>query len=382
VIAHIDMDSFFASVEQAVNPSLYGKPVIVGGRPDRKRTVVCSASYEAKKFGIESGMASQVAYRLCPQAIFVPANTAKYLYTSKEISRLLECYSDRVEEASVDEFYLDLTGVNVNDALKLSRDIKEKIKRRFNITGSIGIGPNRMVSKLASKLSKPDGLLAVSRENIPILFENLPIQKIAGIGPRITAKLNGLGVYTCGQLSKFPRELLTSYFGVYGLWLYSVSRGEDSSFVSAGNADIQKSIGHSITVSRDLYTRDDVSAYILMLSEMVGKRLRRDNLMARVVRITIRYRDLEMFSKQKTLPNPISSTSDIYGNVLLILGTIKLNSPVRLLGVSLSGLIENLNQSLIFEADKRPIYLNRAIDSINERFGDFTLTYAKTLTIP
>lgn len=377
----MDMDSFFASVEQAVNPHLKGKPIIVGGRPDRKRTIVCSASYEAKRFGVESGMPAWQASRLCPKAIFVPADTAKYLSTSENILGLLKCYTYKVEEASIDEFYMDLSNMSLNEAIRVSKEIKEKIKKAFDITCSIGIAPNKMLSKLASKLSKPDGLLVIQREDIPFLLENLPIEKIAGIGPNIKERLNNLGVYACGQLEKFPKDLLMKYFGILGTWLFDACRGEDNSLVLSGDSDIQKSIGHSITVSRDLYTKEEVSAYLLMLSEMTGRRLRKNNLLAKTIRLTIRYRDLTVFSRQNTLSNFVNSTIDIYRNALSIFSHIKLKSSIRLLGISLSRLIKNPCQGLLFEEEKRLSRLTNAIDSINERFGEFTLTYAKTLTI-
>lgn len=375
------MDSFFASVEQAVNPHLKGKPVIVGGRPDKKRTIVCAASYEAKQFGIESGMPSWQAYKLCPGAVFIPADTARYLSTSEGISGLLKYYTNKVEEASIDEFYMDLSNMSLNEAIGVLKEIKEKIKRTFGITCSIGIAPNKMLSKLASKLSKPDGLLVIQKEDIPFLLENLPIEKIAGIGPNIKERLNNLSVYTCGELSKFPRDLLIRYFGIYGGWLYNASRGEDSSPVLTESSDIQKSIGHSITVAKDLYAKEEISAYLLMLSEMVGFRLRKGNLLARIIRITIRYKDLGTFSKQKTLFNPINSTFDIYKNALYLFSYIKLKAPVRLLGVSLTSLIKDSCQGILFEKEKGLTRLSKVIDSINERFGEFTITYAKTLTI-
>ncbi|MFH0839183.1 MAG: DNA polymerase IV [Candidatus Omnitrophota bacterium] len=380
-ILHLDMDAFFASIEQAVNPRFKGKPVIVGGRPDRQRTVVCSASYEAKKFGIESGMSSWMAYKLCPKAIFIPADTAKYLHTSHCISELLKSYSEKLEQSSIDEFYLDVSGSDVIFIKEISHRIKETIKQSFDITASIGIAPNKMLAKLASKLSKPDGLLIIKKENAPLILHNLPVEKIAGIGLKTKQRLNGLGIYTCGQLMGLPNDLLVRYFGILGNWLYNVCRGEDDSVVSSSDGLTQKSIGHSITVSKDVYSQEVISGYLLMLSEMVGTRLRKDNLSAQVIQLTIRYKDLSTFSRQKTLSDYMYSTESIYKNVLYLFSYIKLKAPVRLLGVGLSGLIVNPQQGLLFECDKKNILLNRAVDSINERFGDSTVTYAKILLL-
>jgi Nucleotidyltransferase/DNA polymerase involved in DNA repair len=304
-ILHIDMDAFFASVEQAANPGLRGKPLIVGGRPDRKRTVVCAASYEAKRLGIDSGMSAQEAFRICPQAVFVAADSAKYLYVSGRISDMLRYYSPQLEQASIDEFYLDVTGCDARfgSYLELGMHIKNAISAQFHITGSVGISINRLMSKIASKLKKPDGMLILDEPDIPIVLADLPVGKIPGIGSRLTRRLHELSVFSFADLRKFPRDLLAEKFGKIGMWMYGVAHPQ-----CVDEEEIQrydqpesppKSVGHSYTVPHNLYSRQEVEAWLRLLSEMVAARLRRYGREARIVHVYLRKPDMESVGQEK-----------------------------------------------------------------------------------
>ncbi|MDP3142556.1 MAG: DNA polymerase IV, partial [Candidatus Omnitrophota bacterium] len=208
---HIDMDAFFASVEQAINPTLKGKPLIVGSRDNQYHTVVCAASYEAKAFGISSGMPTAQAFKLCPQAQFVAADSAKYSYTSRKIYELLQNFSPGIEYASIDEFVLNPDGLELMFGAPeiMAHKIKDNIKQEFNLTCSVGIAQTRILAKLASKLNKPDGLMAIKEKGLLGVLENTPVEKLCGVGPAFKVRLNNLGVFNCLELLKTPKKLLT-----------------------------------------------------------------------------------------------------------------------------------------------------------------------------
>ncbi|MCG2675844.1 DNA polymerase IV, partial [bacterium] len=382
LIMHIDMDAFFASIEQQINPALRGRPLIVGGRPGRERTVVCAASYEARRFGVKSGMSSREALRLCSQALFLPADSAKYLYTSDRIGEILQEYTPQVEDYSIDEFFLDISSSqpSFGKAEGIARRIKKRIWEEFGITCSIGIAPNKLLAKLASELEKPDGLTIVKLEGVPGLLEDLPVEKLAGIGEKLKKRLERLGIATCGHLGRYPVKELERRFGVVGRMLSAMGRGEDESPVGyCDEVSSPKSMGHSQTFARDTRNPAFIRCQLLFLSERVARRLRKAGLKGRTVSLVLRDSNFCTFSRQITLPEPTSDGYQVYLRALFLLERLDLGwREVRLVGVSASSLSPSKQLSL-FLREQRGQRLLQTIDRINDKHAEFTLLPAACL---
>lgn len=376
IIMHIDMDAFFASVEQRCNPHYRGKPIAVIG--SGKRTVVTTASYEARRFSIKTGMTVPEARKLCPEMIFVVGNNEKYTDTCVRIVSILKQYSPKLEVYSIDESFLDLSDCN-RDPIKIAKEIKEKIKEEVGLTCSIGIGPNKLIAKLASDMKKPDGLVRIRDKEVQKLFETLPVEELCGIGDKTKAKLLTLGIKTCKDLGSASTSLLRKKFGIIGEALKLMGQGIDNSpIIPSEEAPEAKSIGHSMTMEKDETDTIRLKKYLLQLSEMVGRRLRRESMCGKTIHLTIRYSDFETFSKQRTVEEYIKDTSSIYDAALKIFDSIKLNKAVRLLGVSISNLRKDL-QIPLFNEEKKENELTKAVDKINDAYGDFSVTRASLL---
>lgn len=379
-VMHIDMNAFFASVEQRCNPSLRGKPIAVVGSAER--TVVTTASYEARAFGVKTGMNRYEAKRACPALIFVVGDNRKYIDTSVRMLEILKGFSPRIEAYSIDEAFVDIAGCLSLFASPeaLGREAKERVKKELGITCSVGIAPNKLLAKLASDMQKPDGLVLIRPEDVAGLLEELPVGELWGIGPRLTASLALIGVRTCGQLGSAPAGVLRKRFGIIGERLHLMGQGiYPSPIVPMGEEAGAKSVGHSMTLPRDITDRSLVRRYLLKLSEMVGARARAHDLKGRKVALTIRYADFFTFSRVRTLPLPTNDTHAIYRSALAILEAIRLRSSVRLLGVSISDMASGSNQMELFEGDRRRERLLGAVDEINNHFGRSTLTWASLL---
>jgi DNA polymerase IV len=376
-ILHIDMDAFFASVEQVVNPNLKAKPIIVCG--SHTRTVVLTASYEARDFGVRTGMTRPEAKRLCPNLICVPAHNDRYADTCRQLLQIYERYTPLVEVFSVDEAFLDLTGSGrlFGGDEAVAKMIKAAVAKRFGLSCSIGIAPNRLLAKLASGLKKPDGLVILKPYDIPPLLEDLPTRELCGIGPRLEKRLAALNIRTCGQLGRATAELLTHHFGVIGSRLRQMGQGLDSTPVIPTNqAPEAKSIGHSMTLDRDLSDSREIESVLFHLAEMVGRRARRENYLGYGITVIVRYADFETFSRQASLPSPSQDGLEIFQAARKVLRRTRLEQPIRLLGVSLSRLLKDPEQGTLFGNPKRRLGLLQAMDAINDRYGDFTLTWA------
>lgn len=384
IILCIDMDAFFASVEQQANPKLRGKPVAVIGSSNR--TVVVTRSYEARKYGVKTGMTVYEAKRLCPEIIFVIGDSEKYTYTCTELEKIYRRFTPDVEVYSVDEAFLDVTTTHhlFGGPEQIGRSVKKSVKDSFGIDCTVGIGPNILIAKLVSDLSKPNGLRWVMQEEVPALLEDLPVDELWGIASGIKGRLRDLGIETCGQLGRAPASLLRSKFGITGETLQLMGMGVCNRPVVSRPED-PKSIGHSWTLPRDVSEKGAIEAYILQLTEMVGRRARRYGFLGRKVSLTIRYADFETFSKQATLGEHTNATDEIYRSALAIVRGICLRDKVRLLGISLSELIRDSNQMSLFKDRIRERSLLDAMDRINERFGDFKIiraAYLKQIEVP
>lgn len=361
------MDAFFASIEQAINPSLKGRPLIVGSRNNKLHTVVCAASYEAKACGIDSGMPSAEAFKLCPNLEFVPAEQSKYIWTSEQIFEMLKTYGFEVVYASIDEFQVDI-GAKSNPQ-GLAKDIQKKIQETFNITASIGIAKNWLLAKLASKLDKPNGVTLISEDSLTEILSKTPVGRICGVGQKLNQVLDNLNVKTCLDLYQKSPDFLEQNLGKYGLNLY-VSLHSVESFEPQENESEPKSIGHSYTLPRVSKTPIFIRAWIRLLSEMVSERLRQKNLVSNTVNLWLNGPEIGNFNCQKTFQQPTNDGYEIYLRSLKIMAKISQKTPkIRAFGVSCSNLTQPA-YSPLFKEEKRREDLIKTIDKINFRFGD------------
>jgi DNA polymerase-4 len=298
VIMHCDMNAFFASVEQQSNPDLQGKPIGVIGSSGR--TVITTSSYEARAFGVKTGMNVWEARQVCPQIILVVGDNRKYTYTSQQIFRIMLEYTPLVEVFSIDEAWLDVThSLSIfGSAERIAYLLKARIKHRFGITCSIGIASNKLLAKLGSDMKKPDGLTVIAPDRVNVLMESLPIKELCGIGRNMERSLNIMSIYTCGELGRCSLERLTGKFGVIGERLQQMGRGIDNSPIMAleDEQDV-KSVGHSMTLKRDISDRRDIERYLLQLSEMVGRRARRYRVAGKTIHLTVRFADFKTVGK-------------------------------------------------------------------------------------
>ena len=377
IILHIDMDAFFIAVEQRDNPALLGKPAAVCG--SLSRSVVTSATYEARPYGIRAGMSTQEAKRRCPQLILVEGNHSKYTKTSARIFSVLKEYTPLVEVASIDEAYLDITQSQLllQSPLLIAQSIKDRIHKNEQLTCSIGVAPNKLLAKLGSSLKKPDGLVVIQKEDVEEILKDLPVSKLHGIGPKLTEALNSIGIFTCSQLGRFPISVLTKRFGAIGEGLHEMGLGlDDSPVVPFDEEEDAKSISHSVTLEEDTSDSNILRKVLLQLSERVSRRMRREGFYGKRIALTVRYSDFFTFSKQKTFSKWMNSGNEIFPHAFEIFESISHPKPIRLLGVGVSLLKKEGCQLDLFEKRDKKDNLLQAMDRVNERFGDWTLTWA------
>jgi DNA polymerase-4 len=322
------------------------------------------------------------ARRLCPDVIMVPADNRKYTHTSALIMKMMLDYTPLVEVFSIDEAFMDVTHslAMFTSAENIAYLLKARIKHQFDITCSIGIAPNKLLAKLASEMKKPDGLTTIAPGEVSRVLESMPIKELCGIGRKMERHLNLLGIRTCGQLGRFPVDILKRKFGVVGERLHCMGLGlDDSPVIPAEDAEEVKSVGHSMTLRRDISSRGEILRYLLQLSEMVGRRARRYGVAGKTVHLTIRYADFSTFGKQETLARHVNQSDDIYRGAIQILDSIEREQPVRLLGVRITNLCYQREQLPLFEEERRKAFMINAMDTVNDRFGDFTVTYGSLL---
>lgn len=381
IIMHIDMNAFFASVEQQNNPELRGKPIAVIG--SAKRTVITTSSYEARAFGVKTGMNTWEAKQKCPHIIFVIGDNRKYTWTSAQIVKMMMQFTPLVEVFSIDEAFLDVTGSMslFTSPERIAHLMKAQIRHHFGITCSIGIAPNKLLAKLASDMQKPDGLTIIRPEVVSKVLDRIPAKDLCGIGRKTERQLTLYGINTCGDLGRFPVSILRKRFGIVGEYLSRMGKGiDDSPVIPAEDAEEVKSVGHSMTLERDIENRKDITKFLLQLSEMVGRRARRYNVWGKTITLSIRYADFDTWvGKQETLQSYINQSEDIYKAAVAILDTLVLMQPVRLLGVRLSNLRYESNQLPLFEEERKKAFLISAMDEVNDRYGDFSVTFGSLL---
>jgi DNA polymerase-4 len=338
-IIHIDMDAFFASVEQRDNPELRGKPVAVGG--SRERGVVAAASYEARKFGVRSAMPSVTAKRRYPELIFVTPRFEIYKAVSLQIREIFAEYTSLVEPLSLDEAYLDVTGnlKGITSATEIADDIRAKIRREANLTASAGVSYNKFLAKLASDQNKPDGLFVITPKMGPAFVENLPVEKFHGVGPATTAKMNRLGIETGLDLRAQTLPFLQQHFGKSGSYYYWIARGVDERPVRADR--VRKSVGAENTFSRDLHALEPMREALQPIIAKVWRHCQANGIRGRTITLKVKFADFQQITRSKSVGETIDSLADLE---CLSLGLLEPLLPtrkgVRLLGISLSSLMQ------------------------------------------
>ena len=371
-IIHIDMDAFYASVEQRDHPAWQGLPVIVGGSAE-KRGVVSAASYEARAYGVHSAMPTSQAKKLCPQGIFLPVRMDRYREVSEEIFKLLETYTPLIEPLSLDECFLDVTGSEriFGPALEIARQIKKKIFETTGLTASAGIAPNKFLAKIASDLKKPDGLVEVKPERIQEFLRDLPISKLWGVGKATEQILKELGIFRIGQLAVFPPEKIEKKLGKFGCELIDLARGKDDRMVISRSDP--KSMSQEETFTPDLTDLPTMKKFLLEQSEQVGRQLRQEKMKGGTVHLKVRYPDFTQVTRSATLASPTDQGLHIYETAMGLLGKTEVaKRGARLLGVGVSNLRpRHLSEQLSF-FDSQKVRLERstqAVDRIWDKYG-------------
>ena len=335
-IIHVDMDAFFASVEQRDFPELRGKPIAVGG--SSKGGVVAAASYEARQFGVFSAMPSRLAKQKCPQLIFVKHRFDVYREVSLQIRQIFHEYTDLVEPLSLDEAFLDITEnkANIESAIQIARDIKEKIKDKTSLTASAGVSVNKFLAKVASDIHKPDGLTVILPENVLPFLEELPIGKFFGVGKKTADKMKRMGIETGLDLKQYSKLELAQLFGKFGLYLYDIVRGKDDRPVKPQR--IRKSISNENTYVPNLLGREAIDEAMNALMLGLERSAKKRNLKGRTINVKIRDKDFNTITRSKTVPLSTNRFDEIATIVQEILDASSLDQPIRLLGVGLSNL--------------------------------------------
>jgi DNA polymerase-4 len=336
-IIHIDMDAFYASVEQRDNVDYRGKPIVVGGLPQGRGGVVATASYEARKFGIRSAMPSKKALQLCPHAIFVRPRFAAYKEVSQHIREIFSRYTDLIEPLSLDEAYLDVTQdkLNIGSAIEIAKQIKQAIKDELNLTASAGVSVNKFVAKIASDMNKPDGLKFIGPSGIENFMEVLPVEKFFGVGKVTAEKMKKMGLHTGADLKKLSEEEMHRHFGKAGRFYFRIVRGIDNREVQPNRET--KSSGAEDTFPYDLTTLDEMYAELDKIAVNVANRLQRYELKGRTVTLKVKYSDFKQITRNQSFTAPVADLEMISATAKQLMATSFVEGQkVRLLGISLS----------------------------------------------
>jgi len=368
-IAHLDMDAFFAAVEQLDEPSYRGKPVIVGGLGPRG--VVSTASYEARKYGVGSAMPMVKARKLCPHGIYLTTRFSRYQEISLQVRKILSEYTPLVETVSIDEAFFDLTGSEcvLGAAEEIVVTAKARVQEITGLTCSVGLAPNRFLAKLASELEKPDGLVIIKEEHVQEILDPLPVRMIWGVGKVTERRLRSLGLSTIRDLRVAPLELLVREFGAGGRTLYQLARGEDTTPVRVSQE--AKSISREVTFSQDIHQIEEIEGVVRRLAHEVTAQLRRENLLGKTVRIKVRFPDFQTVTRQVSLGVRTDSTHLIEAFALDLLHNRCVpfeGRGVRLIGVGVGRLSEATARQLSL-FDEEDTALDRTIDRLSAQYG-------------
>lgn len=386
-IFHVDMDAFFVSVEELLNPALRGKAVVVGGQKD-ERGVVSAASYEARKFGVHSAMPLRTAAKLCPHAIFLDGHLGLYREHSQKVHEVLQDFSPAVEMASIDEAYVDMTGTEKlhGPPLKSAHKLHVRMKERTGLNCSIGIGSSRLMAKICSDQAKPNGVLYVLPGSEQSFLSPLDVGKIPGVGKVTRERLNGMGVARIGDLLRMEESTLEETFGKWGVALAGKARGEDAGgwFEGEVGEDWQaKSISHEHTFGEDTRDQDKIEATLAHLSELVGRRLREHNFAARTIQLKLRYSDFHTITRAHSLPQPTQMDVEIFDTVRrLFHENFQGGRAVRLLGVHTSNFEEGPQQMELLGDGRREKWKQAlsASDRLRDKYGESAIFLAKGMS--
>jgi DNA polymerase-4 len=375
---HIDLDSFFVSVERLYDPSLIGKPVIIGG--NAQRGIVASCSYEARKFGVHSGMSSRDAFKLCPDAISVRGNHERYSEFSRKVTKIIEEMVPLYQKASVDEFYIDLTGTDrYYDPYQLATQVRERIIKETKLPISFGLASGKTIAKMATNRAKPNGQLFVPHGSEMAFLAPLPIRAIPGMGESTCKKIYEYGIEKIGDLQKVELRFLETIFGKNGIWIYEKARGVDYGEI-VPHSD-RKSISTETTFNENVSDRRKLETTLVSMTEELSSKLRRENKLASCLAIKIRYANFETHTQQEKIPLTAAEHILIPGIKNLLTKAWNQNRPIRLIGVRLSQLTTGSYQINLFEDNETQINLYQAMDKINFKFGDKTVCRAAGMEV-
>jgi len=373
MILHIDMDAFYASVEQLDNPWLKGKCVMVGGTSNRG--VVMASSYEARRFGVRSAMPVFQARQKCPDGVFIPPRMARYKEVSGKIMAILREFSPRVEVVSIDEAYMDIAGSQRlhGDPETVAMDIKNRIKEKLNLTCSVGMAPGKFLAKVASDMDKPDGLTIIRPQQVSQFIESLPVQKVPGVGKKTFLQLESMGIKTLGDVKKFPEKMLLERLGKFGRRLVELSSGTDPSKVTPWSPP--KSISSERTLAENTDDKKVLNKFLLKQAEEVARQLRKANVKAGTITLKLKHADFKQFTRSKTIGSPTRSSETIYRHAAGLLDKYRLTQKIRLIGVGTSG-FKSAGQPVqldLFDrvkaSDQTWEKVDRTVETITRRFG-------------
>jgi DNA polymerase IV len=372
-ILHVDLDAFFAAVEQRDRPDLRGKPVIVGGDP-RGRGVVSAASYEARRFGVHSAMSLREAVRRCPDGVFLPVDGRRYQRASRDVMTVLRRFTPQVEPISIDEAFLDVTGSQAlfGDGPAIARRIKDDVHQEVGLTASVGVATTKLVAKIASDLRKPDGLVVVAPGEEAAFLAPLEISRLWGVGEKTTGVLGEYGVRTIGDLAALPPDVVIRRFGKHGASLVARARGIDDDPVHEG--DPAKSVGHEHTFDVDTSDPEVIERTLLAMADGVSGRLRSAGVRASTITVKIRDASFRTITRQRTLPEPTDLTEPIFRTAVDLARPEVRGIRVRLLGVSASHLGEREQLGLFATEDPKRRAAMEAADTLRRRYGADAVT--------
>ena len=373
MILHIDMDAFYASVEQLDNPWLRGKCVMVGGTSNRG--VVMASSYEARKFGVRSAMPIFQAKQRCPDGIFIPPRMRRYKEVSNQVMAILREFSPQVQVVSIDEAYLDISGGQRlhGDPEKTALDIKKQIRKTLQLTCSVGVAPGKFLAKVASDMNKPDGLTIIRPQDVPAFIETLPVQKVPGVGEKCVRQLEAMGIKTLGDIQKFPEQMLLNRLGKFGQRLIELSCGMDCSVVTPHAP--HKSVSSECTLGEDTRDKKLLNTYLLRQAEEVARQLRKADVKARTITLKLKHADFTLVTRSKTIDRPTQSSKTIHSHAVKLLDNCRLNRKIRLVGVGTSGFqsaglpVQLDLFDTVTEKDNNWEKVDRTMETITRKFG-------------
>lgn len=383
IVLLADMNAFYASVEQVLNPNLRKRPVIVCGDPARRHGIVLAASYEAKSYGIKTGMSVSQAKELCPTALMVPPHMGTYVRVSVQIINLLREYSPLVEPFSIDEAFVELTGCQdlFGQGKTVACQIQERIYEEIGVHCSIGVGPNKLLAKMASQMKKPRGLTVLKMEDIPHLIWPLPVHDLFGVGDRMASHFHRMGIRTIGDLAHADPDLLRHRFGVVGQVLYESAHGRDNSPVDPCSLDKTKSIGHQFTLPRDYQEEKEVHLVLRELAEQVAVRSREAGYQGRTLSLTLKGAHFHTLHRSLTMYRSSNLGRDLFQTALQLLKQHWDHQPIRLIGITLSNLQPDSHTQLdLFEDRTKEQNLAKALDTIWKKFGFKSIFWAHSLS--